>query len=241
MSKTQIPVEGYLRCDFHAPITVGGITFPTAEHAFQAAKTADRDLKEEISQGDVHDAKNAGRNIPLNSAEWDKNRSRFMEFLIRMKFFTHLELQEQLVDSGTAEIVMTGRDKFWGVDVHGNGKNELGKILMRVREEAQFATGWEPEPKQVTDDPIVKHLMSDDGFGDELPIQLGKMYAKVKELTAESDLTDHFLESTTNSIVTDLKVITKAIEKHLVTADEEDELEDESGEDDDGYDFGTPI
>ena len=31
-------------------------------------------------------------------------------------------------------------DRFWGTDIHGNGENNLGKILMKTRDEIIFAS-----------------------------------------------------------------------------------------------------
>jgi predicted NAD-dependent protein-ADP-ribosyltransferase YbiA (DUF1768 family) len=58
-----------------------------------------------------------------------------MEELVRRKF-ADPELAEKLLATGDEELVEgnTWNDRFWGV-CRGEGRNELGKILMRVRAE----------------------------------------------------------------------------------------------------------
>jgi predicted NAD-dependent protein-ADP-ribosyltransferase YbiA (DUF1768 family) len=44
-------------------------------------------------------------------------------------------VREVLRDSGDAAIIKTYPDPFWGIGLNGEGKNELGKIWIRLREE----------------------------------------------------------------------------------------------------------
>lgn len=55
--------------------------------------------------------------------------------LLKQKFFTYPDLMELLHSTGEIELI-AGNSKdetFWGV-CNGKGSNELGKLLMRVRE-----------------------------------------------------------------------------------------------------------
>ncbi|HKY05293.1 MAG TPA: NADAR family protein, partial [Blastocatellia bacterium] len=61
---------------------------------------------------------------------------------VRAKFTQHKELAEILLDTRGALIVEhTGNDSYWGDGGHGRGKNMLGQILMRVREELKEGDG----------------------------------------------------------------------------------------------------
>jgi predicted NAD-dependent protein-ADP-ribosyltransferase YbiA (DUF1768 family) len=55
---------------------------------------------------------------------------------VKDKFTRNQDLKEQLIATGNEELVEgnTWGDIYWGVS-RGRGKNMLGKILMRVREE----------------------------------------------------------------------------------------------------------
>ena len=118
-----------------SPIVLDRITYPTVEHAFQAAKADNRLERERIAALPTPGAaKRAGRKVALRP-DWDRIKVEVMEDLVRRKF-ADPELAERLLATGAAELVEgnTWNDRFWGV-CRGQGRNELGKILMRVRAE----------------------------------------------------------------------------------------------------------
>lgn len=52
-----------------------------------------------------------------------------------MKFKQHPDLRAQLMNTGTATIIYSEmEDSYWGEGPLGQGMNELGKSIMRVRE-----------------------------------------------------------------------------------------------------------
>jgi ribA/ribD-fused uncharacterized protein len=52
------------------------------------------------------------------------------------KFTQHENLKKLLLDTGDAELQEDSQDDFfWGIGADGSGKNVLGKILMRIRDE----------------------------------------------------------------------------------------------------------
>jgi len=71
--------------------------------------------------------------------DWHEVNLKIMEDLVMAKFVDHENLRELLLATGDAEIVEsnTWHDIFWGRCVcpqhHGEGRNELGIILMKVR------------------------------------------------------------------------------------------------------------
>ena len=123
--------------NFHpSPIEVDGILYPTVEHAFQAAKTDDPEEKRTIAAAATPSkAKQKGRKVTLRP-DWEKVKVGIMEGLVRMKFEAHTKLRRQLLATGHTELVEgnTWNDRYWGV-CQGEGRNELGKILMKVRAE----------------------------------------------------------------------------------------------------------
>ena len=55
---------------------------------------------------------------------------------VMAKFTQHAKLRELLLGTGDAEIIEhTRNDSYWADGGDGTGRNQLGKILMQVREE----------------------------------------------------------------------------------------------------------
>ena len=111
-----------------------GIHYPTVEHAFQAAKTTDDEERKAIYEKNTPgQAKRAGRRVKLRPC-WDNMRRTVMYELV-LKKFTDEPLRSKLMGTGGAELIEgnTWGDKFWGV-CDGEGENNLGRILMKVRE-----------------------------------------------------------------------------------------------------------
>lgn len=120
--------------NFHpSPISIEGKSYPTVEHAFQAGKTRDFAEKEKIRCAATPAvAKRLGRKVKLRP-DWENVKILVMlECLIEK--FKDPELAKSLLNTGEAELIEgnTWNDTFWGV-CRGNGKNNLGKLLMDVR------------------------------------------------------------------------------------------------------------
>jgi ribA/ribD-fused uncharacterized protein len=55
---------------------------------------------------------------------------------VKAKFSQHSDLQTLLLETGEATLIEhTENDAYWGDGGDGKGKNKLGKILMKVRDE----------------------------------------------------------------------------------------------------------
>lgn len=120
---------------FHSPITAEGLTFNTVEHAFQASKTHNREEKEKIAGLTTPgQAKRAGRKVQLR-ADWEIVKIAVMRCWLEKKFSTHPDLAQKLKATGDAIIEEgnTWNDTFWGI-CNGKGKNNLGILLMSIRE-----------------------------------------------------------------------------------------------------------
>lgn len=120
--------------NFHPASTeYDGVLYPTSEHAYQAAKTLDHDLRVKIlTCGSSGRAKSLGRYLELRP-DWDDIKIEVMASILYDKFTRNPELRQMLVDTGDEELIEgnTWGDQFWGVD--GTGHNWLGKLLMRLR------------------------------------------------------------------------------------------------------------
>ena len=122
---------------YPSPIVVDGIKYPTVEHAFQAAKSLIRQERHAIAQArSSGQAKRMGRKLNIRP-DWGEVKVDIMLKLVRLKF-AQPDLKAQLLATGDAELIEgnTWNDTFWGV-CQGEGQNQLGKILMKVREECR--------------------------------------------------------------------------------------------------------
>lgn len=121
---------------YFCPLKLGGIIYPTVEHAFQAMKTKDKNERMKISLLNTPgEAKRAGRKVKLRE-DWEDIKLKVMEYLVGLKFNNYIDLKEKLLATGDIELIEGNwwNDRYWGI-CKGKGENNLGKILMKVREE----------------------------------------------------------------------------------------------------------
>jgi hypothetical protein len=116
-------------------ITIDGKTFPSTEHYYQAMKFKDPSLQEKIRTAPSPDRakKIAHQHNPRE--DWEQISLDVMEQALRVKF-TKPELKEKLLNTKDAILQEgnTWEDEFWGVNLNtGEGKNHLGKLLMKIR------------------------------------------------------------------------------------------------------------
>lgn len=58
-----------------------------------------------------------------------------MEDVLYLKFIQHSDLRNLLLGTGFADLIYAEvADEFWGEGLEGQGANQLGRALMRVRE-----------------------------------------------------------------------------------------------------------
>lgn len=138
MSRIIVGEIDWMRNDYLSPITVGGIEYPSVEHAYQASKFKDRSIKEDIADADsVREARRIGREFGNLRDDWDDVKYDIMENLVRKKFQDDV-LAERLAKTGKVNIVMEGYDDYWGTGQSSTGQNKLGEILETIRSEVQF-------------------------------------------------------------------------------------------------------
>lgn len=109
-----------------------GHLFKSSEHAYQALK-----MKSDVSRLKVIQAETAamakklGRRCSMQ-AGWESNKVNIMHQVLRAKFDQCEKARKVLLGTGDAKLLeRSPRDKFWGY----KGKNMLGVLLMKVREE----------------------------------------------------------------------------------------------------------
>jgi len=114
------------------------IVYPTAEHAYQAAKVSDHDIKISIRNcATPAAAKDFFETNNINpDPGWSiEKKLTVMEELLVIKFGGKEPLLTRaLLATGDADLVEgnTWNDTFWGV-CNGSGENHLGRLLVKVR------------------------------------------------------------------------------------------------------------
>jgi ribA/ribD-fused uncharacterized protein len=128
----------------HVPVivTYDGHKFPTVEHAYVYSKTLVKEEQElflaEMDDMSPGQAKRLGKSLTLRP-DWESVRLDIMRDLTRQKYSKEY-YRSKLLQTGDAEIVEgnTWGDTFWG-KYKGEGENNLGKIIMEVREHLRLA------------------------------------------------------------------------------------------------------
>lgn len=117
---------------------IGGLLYPTVEHAYQAGKSSSPADWEEMAQCKTAGAaKKLGRRLAIRPY-WDQIKITVMWQALAQKFSPdiHPEFWARLDATGEA-FLQEGNDwgdRFWGVDLQsGMGANVLGQLLMLIR------------------------------------------------------------------------------------------------------------
>lgn len=125
---------------FESNIIYQGISYPTVEHAFQAAKSTDSNERQKIADcGKASQAKRIGRRMQLRP-DWETVKLKIMKELLILKFSNPI-LKEKLLATNNLEIIELNNwgDKYWGAirlkDNQIVGENHLGKLLTEIRTE----------------------------------------------------------------------------------------------------------
>ena len=129
--------HGWLSNFWPSPfIAEDGKTYPTVEHYYQSRKTTDLKVREWIRLAPKpYLAMKAGRNLRDKDGlpeDWDEYKDICMMNALRMKFSSNAELARKLMATGQAILGEDSpTDMYWG----RRGKNVLGNLLMRLRNE----------------------------------------------------------------------------------------------------------
>jgi len=124
---------GFLSNFYPCVVTFEGKSYPSTEHAFQAAKTYNPIERNLIALAKTPaDAKKLGRKAQLRP-DWEQVKDDVMRELLWQKFQI-TEMRYRLLDTGDAELIEGNHwnDTYWGV-CDGKGANRLGQLLMEVR------------------------------------------------------------------------------------------------------------
>ena len=119
---------------------MGGESWPTVEHYFQAQKFGGAGCevhRERIRESNSPaQAKRLGqsRKYPLRR-DWERVKEGIMKQALRGKF-RDPGLRKLLLSTGKRRLIEASPyDSYWGEGRDGKGKNRLGVLLMELREE----------------------------------------------------------------------------------------------------------
>lgn len=124
----------YLSNFYECLVIYNGLIYRNNEAAFQAQKCINPKDREQFTTLNPSEAKKLGRRVLLRK-DWEDIKVQVMKEIVTAKFEQNEDLQQKLLDTGDAylEEGNTWGDRVWGT-VNGAGANNLGKILMEVRE-----------------------------------------------------------------------------------------------------------
>jgi ribA/ribD-fused uncharacterized protein len=125
-------------------ITVGGVTYPTVEHAYQCSRYTDSKIIEEIraahSPVKAWEISSKYKSVQIPEFKNDEHKLRVMKGLMSLKVEQHEDVRKALLDSEDLEIVkhiVAGPpgDGFWDDGEDGKGLNHTGRMWVEIRDE----------------------------------------------------------------------------------------------------------
>ena len=171
---------------YRAPVLIDGKKWPTTEHYFQAQKFIGTPYVEAIRRlPTAREAFQLSRDPKVSRwrrSDWDTVKDDIMHKALICKFTQHPDLRKMLWKTGDSKLIEhTTNDSYWGDGGGlGLGKNKLGELLMKVRDEIVSVQGqYKPRKKSATSDSRSKirrwsslsNLSSSDVEGSVLRIQ----------------------------------------------------------------------
>lgn len=142
--------DNYFLSNFYeVPVTFHGLTYQNTEAAFQAQKCLSVKEQEQFTNLNASEAKKLGLKVTLRK-DWETVKIKLMKEIVKAKFTQHPELAQKLIQTGDTylEEGNTWGDRIWGT-VDGKGANNLGRILMEVREELGVKEKEVQEEKEI--------------------------------------------------------------------------------------------
>lgn len=120
------------------PIFIDNERWNTVEHYFQASKFDDKQIKKKIQSFESPmKAAAEGRNKKNTLVEnWELIKDTVMYKALKCKFIQHPKLMQELLSTRACILIEhTTNDDYWGDGGDGQGQNQLGVLLMQLREE----------------------------------------------------------------------------------------------------------
>ena len=112
----------------------------TSEHAYQASRFLESSpeiIEEIFNARSAHEAKKLSEKYDDKAApDFHEDRITIMEDICRTKLHQHPYIKKKLLQTEKRQMVEDSpKDAFWGWGPNRDGRNKLGKIWMRLRQE----------------------------------------------------------------------------------------------------------
>ena len=121
---------------YECPVFYEGLVYNSSEAAFQAAKILYG--REYFTKMNPPAAKKEGRRVNLRE-DWEEIKMGVMYDVCYAKFAYNPRLKEKLLKTGDKHLEEANHhgDRIWGT-VDGEGENNLGKILVQLRQDLRY-------------------------------------------------------------------------------------------------------
>lgn len=118
-------------------IIIDGVTYKTAEHAYQALRVVpearDKIMEASCPQGAWREGQICKQNGQILSGY---AKYELMEKIFRAKLAQHADVRQVLVVTGSRPLVkIHDKDVYWGTGIDGTGLNKMGELWMKLRDE----------------------------------------------------------------------------------------------------------
>jgi ribA/ribD-fused uncharacterized protein len=129
---------GFMSNYWKARMFIYGRWWNWNEAPYQSAKTNVMAEKDTIWKAEkANDSRLLGQKVTI-VPDWEHLKRDIMKECCLAKFLQHSDLRKQLMETGTEELIEDSPiDAWWGCGKDGTGRNELGKILMEIRQYLQ--------------------------------------------------------------------------------------------------------
>lgn len=112
------------------------MVYKTVEHAYQSLRALPQARLAIMAARSPLDAWREGQKAKAKGViDLSCDKYALMERLCRAKLVQHPDIQTLLKGSGTRPLLKVHTDSDWGTGDDGNGKNSMGEIWMKLREE----------------------------------------------------------------------------------------------------------
>lgn len=123
-------------------VEIWGERFPTIEHAYHWRKfseTAPEVATEILAAPSPWATMQIDRRHKAKRrTDWHDVKVAIMTEIVQAKVAQNQDVREMLLATGTKQIIENSPvDAFWGCGENGDGRNQMGKILMSIRDKLQ--------------------------------------------------------------------------------------------------------
>lgn len=117
-------------------IEEGGVLYKTVEHAYQSLRAREEARPAIMAARSPLDAWREGQKARIaGMVDVTCGKYALMERLCRAKLAQHPDIKTLLIGTGTRPLLKVHADQDWGTGLSGEGKNNLGIIWMKLRDE----------------------------------------------------------------------------------------------------------